>query len=75
MYRQTVSHEDLVTHFEPLQFTIQGVDVKAPWKGSPDATNTISGITLPHSTSSVHHCSIDCHGLVFQARQWPLHMW
>ena len=32
---------------------IQGVDVKAPWKGSPDATNTISGTSMaaPHVVS------------------------
>ena len=32
---------------------IQGVNVKAPWKGSPDATNTISGTSMaaPHVVS------------------------
>ena len=34
----------------------QGVNVKAPWKGSPDATNTISGTSMaaPHVVSVLY---------------------
>lgn len=47
----------IYSHHVPRQIVnvllIQGVNVKAPWKGSPDATNTISGTSMaaPHVVS------------------------